>query len=58
MKPKEGAAEKTVDSVIGAIGLVWDWLGHDPKEKKQNSETGIEKVEPPSDAIDVDGREV
>jgi hypothetical protein len=58
MKPKEGAAEKTVDSVIGAIGLVWDWLGAEPKAKKDNSETGIEKVRPPTDAIDVDGREV
>ena len=25
MKPK-GAAEATIDSVTGAIGLLWDWL--------------------------------
>jgi hypothetical protein len=28
-KPPRGAAERTVDSVSSAIGMLWDWLGAD-----------------------------
>lgn len=34
MKPK-GPAERTIDSVGAAIGLLWDWLGEVPKENEE-----------------------
>lgn len=49
MKPK-GPAERTIDSVGAAIGLLWDWLGEAPKEEivPATEEDWLPKSVPPA----------
>lgn len=52
--------EATVDNVIGAATLLWDWLGRDPNappEKKQEKAQPLARI-PPADIVESEGEEV
>jgi len=70
-KPPKTAFEGTIDSVAGAVGLLWDWLGAEPKKSATatpsepsileliDSESEEAKTDPAlPDAIDAEGKEV
>lgn len=57
-EPKRKLLEPLLDSVLGAGGMLYDWLGRDPNEPKAPKPNGEKAViKRPDDAIDTDGEE-
>jgi hypothetical protein len=68
--PQRDPVGATVDSVVGAIGLLWDWLGDPPKKSEPSilkllepdatdaSEAPTEPAPKPDGVIDTEGNEV
>lgn len=65
MKPKpKTMAEATIDSVTGALGVLWDWLGDPPAKSQEKTvfdllpsgEKPVDETTP--ETIDAEGKEV